>query len=67
MVIVGEEPWTGGKALERCRVKPSRRCQGDHRAEGEGVLQACRWNPGLWGKLLEGRCLLVSIPHEGRA
>ena len=51
------KPWKG----------PSRRCQADHRAEKEGVLRAFRWNPGLRGTLLKGRCLLVSIPHEGRA
>lgn len=55
------KPWKGAES------RPSRRCQADHRAEKEGVLRAFRWNPGLRGTLLKGRCLLVSIPHEGRA
>ena len=67
MVIAGEEPWTGGKALGRCRVKTLQEVPGRPQGRRGGGVQACRWSPGLWGKLLEGRCLLVSIPHEGRA
>ena len=54
------------ESLERCRVKTLREVPGRPQGRRGGGVQACRWNPGLWGKLLEGPCLLVSIPHEGR-